>query len=194
MNLAQQLTLAEMRYIPNFVAATERTSLMQSLQQDIPWESHVVRIFGRDIPAPRLSSWHGDAHCAYRYSGVRYAPKAWTSALIALRQRLQAFGDLNCVLANYYRSGADSMGWHSDNESELGPQPLIASISLGAARRFCVRNKHSADKFELLLEDGSLLIMQGNSQRDWQHALPKSAKVGSPRINLTFRYISPRSA
>jgi alkylated DNA repair dioxygenase AlkB len=189
MSLVAQLAQADMRYIPNFIASADCTVLMRSLQQDIPWESHAVRIFGRDIPAPRLSSWHGDPHCAYRYSGVRYAPKAWTAELAELRLRLRAFGDLNCVLANYYRSGADSMGWHSDDEPELGLQPLIASISLGAARRFCVRHKCSKEKFEFLLEDGSLLIMQGNSQKHWQHALPKSAKVGSPRINLTFRHI-----
>jgi alkylated DNA repair dioxygenase AlkB len=184
---------AEVSYLANFVTASDSLDWMRKLRSELQWESHVVKIFGRDIPAPRLSSWIGDAHCSYRYSGVRYQPKAWPECLRALRARLHAenFGNFNCLLANYYRSGADSMGWHSDNEAELGPQPLIASLSLGAARRFCLRHKLTGQKHELLLENGSLLIMQGNSQRDWQHALPKAAKVGSPRINLTFRYIAP---
>lgn len=185
-----RIVVPDISYLANFFSRTEALKWMRQLQEELEWESHVVKIFGRDIPAPRLSSWVGDAHCAYRYSGVRYQPKAWTNGLSELRERLAPYGRFNCVLANFYRSGADSMGWHSDDEPELGPRPLIASFSFGAPRRFCLRHKQSGEKHEILLEDGSLLIMQGNSQRDWQHALPKSAKVGSPRINLTFRYIA----
>ncbi len=194
MSVMQLIPLAEakIRYCANFIDAVSAAELLTDLISTMPWETHFVQIFGRKIPSPRLSSWHGDAHCSYRYSKVRYEPKAWTKPLTAMRDQLASagIGEFNCVLANFYRSGADSMGWHSDSEPELGPDPLIASISLGAPRRFCLRHKASSEKTELLLTSGSLLVMADGAQQNYQHALPKMAHIGSPRVNLTFRQIA----
>jgi len=205
MHLSQKIPLvdANVQYCAQFFDAATAAELLRDLIATTPWETHFVRIFGREIPAPRQSSWHGDAHCSYRYSKVRYEPKAWTPALTEVRDFLASagIGEFNCVLANFYRSGADSMGWHSDSEPELGLNPLIASVSLGAPRRFCLRRKTLPDKLalnvlprqnkaELLLTSGSLLVMAEGTQENYQHALPKMAQVGAPRVNLTFRWIA----
>lgn len=162
------------------------------LHGQISWETHRLRLFGRWVDAPRLSCWIGDPGAVYRYSGRTFAPQPWPHALLPLRQRLrEELGvDFNSVLANLYRDGRDAMGWHSDDEPELGPEPVIASLSLGAARRFVLRRRDDhAVKQALVLEPGSLLVMRGASQRDWQHALPRTARPVGPRINLTFRRI-----
>ena len=197
MHLIQKIPLvdANIHYCAQFFDAASAAELLRDLIATTPWETHFVRIFGREIPAPRQSSWHGDPHCSYRYSKVRYEPKAWTPALTQVRNILAmtGIGEFNCVLANFYRSGSDSMGWHSDSEPELGPDPLIASVSLGAPRRFCLRHKMGPDKHELLLTSGSLLVMAEGAQKNYQHALPKMANVGAPRVNLTFRQIASES-
>ena len=197
MHLIQKIPLvdANVHYCAQFFDAASAAELLRDLIATTPWETHFVRIFGREIPAPRQSSWHGDPHCSYRYSKVRYEPKAWTPALTQVRNILAmtGIGEFNCVLANFYRSGSDSMGWHSDSEPELGPDPLIASVSLGAPRRFCLRHKMGPDKHELLLTSGSLLVMAEGAQKNYQHALPKMANVGAPRVNLTFRQIASES-
>lgn len=162
------------------------------LHGQISWETHRLRLFGRWVDAPRLSCWIGDPGAVYRYSGRTFAPQPWPHALLPLRQRLrEELGvDFNSVLANLYRDGRDAMGWHSDDEPELGPEPVIASLSLGAARRFVLRRRDDhAVKQALVLEPGSLLVMRGVSQRDWQHALPRTARPVGSRINLTFRRI-----
>jgi len=195
MHLSQKIPLvdANVQYCAHFFDAAKAAALLRDLIATTPWETHFVRIFGREIPAPRQSSWHGDPHCSYGYSKVRYEPKVWTPALTEIRDVLAStgIGTFNCVLANFYRSGSDSMGWHSDSEAELGPNPLIASVSLGAPRRFCLRHKTLSDKAELLLTSGSLLVMAHDTQQNYQHALPKMAHVGAPRVNLTFRQIAP---
>nr|WP_043290844.1 alpha-ketoglutarate-dependent dioxygenase AlkB [Pseudoxanthomonas spadix] len=174
------------------MAAPAAEALNAALSQAISWETHRLRLFGRWVHAPRLSCWIGDPGAVYRYSGRTFAPQPWPHALLPLRQRLrEELGvDFNSVLANLYRDGRDAMGWHSDDEPELGPEPVIASLSLGAARRFVLRRRDDhAVKQALVLEPGSLLVMRGASQRDWQHALPRTARPGGPRINLTFRRI-----
>lgn len=164
------------------------------VRQEVPWGRHRIRLFGRDVDSPRLSCWIGDADAMYTYSGARFEPMPWSAELAGLREAVgEACGiAFNSVLCNLYRTGSDYMGWHSDDEPELGPEPVIASLSLGAPRRFLFRLKkdHSV-KHELLLEHGSLLIMRGHTQRDWQHSLPKTAKPVGERINLTFRRIFP---
>jgi len=153
-----------------------------------------VPIFGREIPAPRLSCWIGDPGAAYTYSRVRFEPRPWTPALARVRQRIEQALDarFNSVLANRYASGADSMGWHADDEPELGPRPVIASLSLGATRRFVLRPRSGGAKVELPLTHGSLLVMAGDTQANWQHALPRMAGAAGLRINLTFRRIVDR--
>ncbi|WP_325430991.1 alpha-ketoglutarate-dependent dioxygenase AlkB family protein [Dyella sp.] len=170
----------------------------EQLLQEIPWERHRLRMFGRERDAPRLSCWIGDPGAVYVYSRTRFEPRPWTPALHALREAVQrsCHARFNSVLANLYRDGADSMGWHSDDEPELGPQPVIASLSLGATRRFRLRRRlprgaraTAADTVEIPLTHGSLLCMSGATQQLYQHDVPKSARVSAPRINLTFRLI-----
>nr|KAJ9632718.1 hypothetical protein H2204_007805 [Knufia peltigerae] len=153
-------------------------------------------MFGNWVDSPRLSCWIGDPQARYRYSGAEFVPHPWPPRLSALRDRLQAegLGRFNSVLLNRYRGGGDYMGWHSDDEPELGPAPLIASLSLGAARRFLLRRRDDTTrKAEFLLAHGDLLLMGGATQRHYQHALPKMARVQGERINLTFRWITPRT-
>jgi alkylated DNA repair dioxygenase AlkB len=167
------------------------------LRDEIPWERHRLRLFGREVESPRLSCWIGDPDAVYTYSGTRFAPHAWTPACNELRGRIGVLCNerYNSVLCNLYRDGRDSMGWHSDDEAELGPRPCIASLSLGAARRFRLRHRRDpAVRLELELAPGSLLVMAGATQRNYRHDLPKSARVTEPRMNLTFRRIVARTA
>jgi alkylated DNA repair dioxygenase AlkB len=167
-------------------------ALLAGLLADVPWEVHRIRLFGREVDSPRLSCWIGDPDAAYTYSGLRLQPRPWPAALRAVRDRLQCeLGtDFNSVLANLYRDGNDRMGWHSDGERELGPAPVIASLSLGACRRFVLRHRRDvAAKLAIELPHGSLLVMRGDTQRNYRHALPATAKPVGARINLTFRRI-----
>jgi alkylated DNA repair dioxygenase AlkB len=183
----------EFRYLAGFWSPAEADDLFAQLSAQLAWSRHTVRLFGRELPAPRLSAWHGEPNATYRYSGTRHAPQPWSAALLAARARIAgALGlDFNGVLGNFYRDGADAMGWHSDDEPELGPAPVIASASFGAPRRFALRHRDSGRREVLELGHGSLLVMAGASQRCWQHALPRTARPCPPRINLTFRQLQP---
>ncbi len=176
----------------DWLLAAEATRLAAALHDGLPWQVHRVRMFGRESDSPRLSCWIGDPGTDYRYSGVRHAPHPWPRILRPLRGRLagETGEDFNSVLANLYRDGRDSMGWHSDDEPELGARPVIASLSLGATRRFLLRHRRDAGRRVALdLPHGSLLVMRGDTQAQWRHALPRTARVVEPRINLTFRRI-----
>jgi alkylated DNA repair dioxygenase AlkB len=182
---------AEVR-LAQFCVADEARRWLSRLQDEIPWERHRLRLFGREVEAPRLSCWIGDAEAVYRYSGTRFAPRGWTPACAELRDRLaaQVGGKYNSVLCNFYRDGRDSMGWHSDDESDLGRQPRIASLSFGAARRFRLRHRRDpALRLEIDLEPGSILLMAGETQRNYRHDLPKTARPVGARLNLTFRHV-----
>ncbi|KAF1686604.1 alpha-ketoglutarate-dependent dioxygenase AlkB [Pseudoxanthomonas broegbernensis] len=190
-----QVPDARLRLARGWLAPDAAASLMEALLHELPWSVHRVRLFGRELPSPRLSCWAGDAQAAYRYSGSRFEPQPWTPALVALRDRLveELAHPFNSVLANRYRSGADAMGWHSDDEPELGPEPMIASLSLGATRRFLLRHRHDpGQRLSLVLAPGSLLLMGGSTQRCWKHALPRTARPVGERINLTFRHVVAR--
>ncbi|WP_414539699.1 MULTISPECIES: alpha-ketoglutarate-dependent dioxygenase AlkB family protein [Stenotrophomonas maltophilia group] len=168
--------------------------LHRTLREDLPWEVHRIRMFGRTVDSPRLSCWMGEPDARYRYSGTDFIPAPWHAALLPLRDRLAGFcaAPFNSVLLNRYRDGEDGMGWHSDNEPELGPVPVIASLSVGAERRFLLRRRDDhARRAEVLLGHGDLLIMGGATQRNYQHALPKTQRAVGERINLTFRWIRP---
>ncbi|HEX5755911.1 MAG TPA: alpha-ketoglutarate-dependent dioxygenase AlkB [Arenimonas sp.] len=183
---------ADIRYQYDWLPAAEADALLDVLTRVIPWEMHRIRLFGREVASPRLSCWIGDADAVYTYSRTRFEPRPWLEALLPLRHRISAVAGetFNAVLANLYRDGRDSMGWHSDDEPELGRDPVIASVSLGAPRRFVFRHRHHhAQRVEIELAHGSLLLMRGATQRHWQHALPRSARVNAPRLNLTFRRI-----
>lgn len=184
---------ADLALWADWLPPTEADTLLANLRGTVPWETHVIRMFGREVASPRLSCWIGDPGASYVYSRTRFEPHPWPPALAALRARLeQACGaTFNSVLANLYRDGNDAMGWHSDDEKELGPAPVIASLSLGAPRRFVFRPKamRGPATLERALPHGSLLRMAGQTQRLYQHALPRMARVEAPRINLTFRRI-----
>jgi alkylated DNA repair dioxygenase AlkB len=158
----------------------------------VPWEVHRIRLFGRWHDSPRRSCWIGDPGASYRYSGADFSPRPWPAALDAVRARLAAElgGPFNSVLANLYRDGRDAMGWHADDEPELGEAPVIASLSLGQPRRFLLRHRtRPAQRMALELPHGSLLVMRGTTQAHYRHALPRSLRVQGPRINLTFRRV-----
>ncbi len=179
------------RLLPAFWPPARADALFAALRQEIPWQVHPVRMFGREIPSPRQSCWFGDPGTDYRYSGVRHAPLPWTPTLSGIRGEIEArLGvAVNSVLANHYRDGADRMGWHSDDEPELGSRPTIVSASFGASRRFALRHRRLPLRQSLWLEHGSVLVMAGDSQAGWQHALPATRLACGPRINLTFRFI-----
>lgn len=193
---------ATIRYIGGFLSAPEADTIFASLAETIEWQQHWVHIAGRRLPAPRLSAWIGDPDAAYRYSGVTYAPLPWTSELRSLRARIEGALALrfNSVLANLYRDGQDAMGAHADDEPELGPEPVIAALSLGAARdiRFTPNRPAAAGEtaafqsFNLELGSGSLLVMSGQTQAISQHAIPRRKRVQKPRISLTFRRVRSR--
>jgi alkylated DNA repair dioxygenase AlkB len=161
--------------------------------QEVDWAQETIRIAGRDVLQPRLTAWHGDQDAVYTYSGLTNVPRPWTESLLAIRERLQQ--DLktsfNSVLCNLYRDGFDSMGWHADKEKELGLEPVIASISLGATRRFQLRHRKSGERVEFALGGGALLVMRGTTQHHWRHRIPKEHEPVGGRINLTYRFVAP---
>lgn len=184
----------ELSLWPHWLAASEADRLLGELRDSIPWEVHRIRIFGREVDSPRLSCWIGGQDATYVYSRTRFEPHPWTPALAALRDRVAKACDapFNSVLANLYRDGRDSMGWHSDNEPELGARPVIASLSLGAVRRFRLKPRNESERAQVLgieLGHGSLLRMAGDTQRLYLHDLPKTNAAVGPRINLTFRWV-----
>lgn len=193
MKIEVALPGAQIRWQRGWLDAAQADALLQTLLAQVRWEVHRIRMFGRVVDSPRLSSWIGDADASYRYSGTRFAPQPWLDALQPARARLQAETGhpFNSVLVNRYRSGSDAMGWHSDDEPELGAQPLIASVSLGATRRFAFKHRDDAAlKQTLELGHGDLLVMSGDTQRYYKHALPRTARPVGERINLTFRQIA----
>jgi len=187
-----ELPGADLRWISQWLALDEADALFLALHEEIPWEVHRIRIFGREVDSPRLSCWMGDADASYVYSRTRFEPRPWTATLATLRARLETLcgARFNSVLANLYRNGNDSMGWHSDDEPELGPRPTIVSVSLGAPRRFRLRSRgQGAATHTLMLPPGSVLCMAGDTQRHYRHELPKMRGVEGARINLTFRHV-----
>lgn len=169
--------------------ATDHTAAMAHLTQSLAWNQREIRMYGRTVMTPRLTSWIGDG--SYSYSGIEHAPAAWNSELAGYRDAIARHtgARFNSCLANHYRDGADSVAWHADDEPELGAEPTIASLSLGAARRFQVRHRATGETWTLELGQGDLLIMSGESQRDYLHAVPKTKRPTGPRINLTFRTV-----
>jgi len=183
---------ADLHYQAHWLAPATADQWLSGLLADTPWEQSVVHLHGRDYPVPRRVAWYGDARASYGYSGLQHQPLPWTPLLTSIRQQIetQVAAPLNAVLLNLYRDGQDSMGWHSDDEAELGNNPLIASLSLGGVRRFDLRRKGQGRiAHSLELEHGSLLVMRGSTQHYWQHQVAKTRRHCEPRVNLTFRWI-----
>ena len=165
--------------------------LLQAIMDDTAWREEEITVYGKAYLQPRLSAWYGDL--AYSYSGIRLEPLPWTPTLLDIKRRVEKLvkHPFNSVLLNYYRDQNDSMGMHSDDERELGPQPVIASLSLGEERTFLLKHKSRKDlkTVKLDLAAGSLLLMQGQTQQYWRHGINKERRTCAPRINLTFRSI-----
>ena len=178
-------------YRPGFLPPERADRLLKRLWEELGWKSYKIRVYGRELMQPRLTAWCSDPDIVYSYSGLTLQAAQWHPELDALRSRLRLeLGvEFNSVLANAYRDGRDSMGWHADDEPELGSAPLIASVSLGAERRMLVRPKNGGASRGIDLQNGSLLIMQDDSQARWVHSIPRTKKNLGLRINLTFRLV-----
>lgn len=176
-------------WLPDFIDLFESMEWFRILNSELQWREDKIMMFGKWVTIPRLQAWYGDA--SYQYSNLTLDPLPWTPSLEELKGRCEQASEasFNSVLANLYRTGQDSNGWHSDNEPELGTTPVIASLSFGATRRFLLKHRTSKEKITLDLPSGSLLVMAGELQRHWVHCVPKTARQVEPRINLTFRYI-----
>jgi alkylated DNA repair dioxygenase AlkB len=186
-----KLPNVEVEYWERFVEQERAFAWYRQLLEQTQWQQDTITVYGKQHLTPRLSSWVGEPWMAYRYSNHTMQPNSWTDLLLKIKREieLKTGHGFNSVLLNYYRDGKDSNSWHSDDEPELGTMPTIASLSLGAKRDFQLRHKTNKKlKHSLALESGSLVIMQGASQSDWQHQIPKRAHADG-RINLTFRTI-----
>jgi alkylated DNA repair dioxygenase AlkB len=177
----------------NFLNQNEADDYFNVFNQSIHWKQEEINIYGKKIPLPRKTAWYGDAGSSYSYSGLKLDPEPWTKELFELKSKIESLftGEkFNSVLLNRYRDGNDKVGWHSDDEKELGINPTIASLSLGATRRFDIKHKtepNLSHHFELT--NGSLIVMKGEMQHHWLHQIPIQKRVVQPRINLTFRTI-----
>jgi alkylated DNA repair dioxygenase AlkB len=195
---------AELLYFENFYAPQKANEIFKNLETNLAWQQGEIQMFGKKILEPRLTAWYGDAGKTYTYSGKKQEPLNWIEPLLSINTDLNLAINseletpkthfFNSVLANFYRAGNDSMGWHSDDEPELGKNPIIASLSLGETRRFLIRPKpkykdEGVKPFEIALSHGSVLIMMGAMQHFWQHAIPKEPQKKQARINLTYRFI-----
>lgn len=186
------LERAEAYIEKSFISNRDADALFASLKADTPWRQDVIKMWGKEIPIPRLQQWYGDNSKTYTWSGIKLQPLPWTEALLKIKEKIEAVSDLkfNSVLLNYYRNGKDSVGWHSDSEKELGANPFIASLSLGVTRNFQLKaNWDDNLKLSIPLTNGSLLLMKSGVQQNWKHQIPKQPLILGERINLTFRNI-----
>ena len=183
---------AEIIYFPNFLPEENANSFFQELLENTPWQQDEITVYGKKHLQPRLTALYGNEGKPYSYSNIVMQPHHWTLSLQKIKSLVENISETNftTVLLNYYRDGNDGNGWHADNEKELGINPVIASLSLGAERNFQL--KHNTDtslKKNLILENGSLLLMKGTTQNFWKHQIPKTTRPIGSRINLTFRVI-----
>ena len=174
-------------YLPGFLTEPEADALFTTLRDGLPWTQKQITMYGKTTDVPRLICWVG--HVDYTFSGFNNAGQPWTPELEALRLRLEiaAGATFNSCLANLYRDGQDTVGWHSDDEVGLGQTPTIASLSLGAGRTFKMRHEATREVVDFELGHGDLVVMRDESQADLRHSVPRRARVNEPRINLTFR-------
>lgn len=184
-----ELDHGEYIYIPGFFNLVESDQYFHFLRHKVDWKQESMSMYGRKVAFPRLIAWYGDDNKPYSFSGISLYPCPWLPELLEIKNKIEPIAcvSFNRVLLNLYRDGRDSVSWHTDAEPELGHNPVIASVSFGAARKFQLRHLHTKEKIELELTHGSLLIMQGELQHYWQHQIPKTSKTVGERINLTFR-------
>ncbi|MBU2946862.1 alpha-ketoglutarate-dependent dioxygenase AlkB family protein [Zobellia uliginosa] len=186
------LPSSDIIYYPNFMDKKEADDSFRTLREKIPWQQDDITVFGKTYAQPRLTALYGNNGKSYSYSKLVMTPHRFTPELLKIKDKVETVAGViftTCLL-NLYRNGQDSNGWHADNEKELGENPIIASVTLGQERFFHL--KHKSDKSlkqKILLQNGSLLLMRGSTQKHWLHQIPKTAKIIDERINLTFRII-----
>ncbi|KND59570.1 Alkylated DNA repair protein AlkB [Candidatus Burkholderia verschuerenii] len=190
-DLFDDLPQPDIDWQPDWLAADAASDLMGALIAEVAWQQDTMATPGGRKPLPHLTAWQGEPDAVYVYSGIRNVPQPWTPAVARLRDaaRDASGARFNSVLLNRYRDGQDSMGWHADKERELGPEPVIASVSLGATRTFEFRHARTQATHALALTHGSLLVMRGRTQLEWIHRVPKQPGARGERINLTFRWV-----
>ena len=179
-------------FYPQFFSANMADQYFKALMADISWKIEKITVYGKTHDVPRLSAWYADDGKTYEYSGTRVASMEWNPLLLEIKKAVEKeTGEhFNSVLVNQYRDGADGVAWHSDDEPELGNDPVIASVSFGEERQFQLKHKYKKDlKKTIILPHGSLLLMEKGTQLNWFHQIPKSKHAMNPRINLTFRYV-----
>lgn len=178
-------------YFESLIVPEVASAFLNLLIDNAGWRQDEIIMFGKRIVTSRKVAWYGDAGLPYTYSKTTRHALPWIKELLDIKTLVENICDqtFNSCLLNMYHDGSEGMGWHSDNEKELGDRPFIASLSLGAARRFVFRHKNTGEKSEILLANGSLLLMSGETQSHWVHSLPKSTKVKDVRVNLTYRNI-----
>jgi alkylated DNA repair dioxygenase AlkB len=179
-------------FYPEFFPPAEGDRLLQELRDTTAWRQEAIRLYGRDIPLPRLTAWYGDAGAGYTYSGIENVPAPWTPALLEVKRAVEpvAGAVFNSVLLNRYCTGQDGVAWHSDDEKEFGEDPVIASVSFGGTRTFQLRHKSDKNvRASVELTHGSLLLMRGSTQRHWVHRVPKTTREVPERLNLTYRVV-----
>jgi alkylated DNA repair dioxygenase AlkB len=178
-------------YYGPMMSADKANSYLRGLLENISWKNDEARIFGKHFITKRKAAWYGDEAYTYSYSNATKQALPWTSELMDLKQLVEEHTGttFNSCLLNLYHNGDEGMAWHSDDEASLGKNTTIASLSFGAERKFMFRHKQTKDTVSLMLQNGSLLVMKGSTQTNWLHSLPKTKKVTTPRVNLTFRTI-----
>ena len=184
---------ADVTYFAHFFTNDDSNRLLSAVMKATPWRQETIKMYGTETPVPRLSTWHGDPGMSYTYSNIAMTPETWNEPLLEIKTAIEkeTLTTFNSVLVNLYRDGADSVGWHSDDERELGAEPVIASVSFGALRKFQMRHKIDAtNTYVLEPAHGSLLVMRGITQQCWKHRVPKTSRKVGQRVNLTFRTIT----
>lgn len=183
----------DVAWYPAWLPNEQATILLARIIDETSWRQERIRTPRGWVDQPRLTAWLGEPDAIYVYSGIRNVPQPWTPAVAELRDAVDALCGVrfNSVLLNRYRSGTDSMGWHADHEAELGDEPVIASVNLGATRRFDLRHNATGVVRSFRLTNGSLLVMRGPTQAQWRHRVPKEPAVSGERVNLTFRVVMP---
>ncbi|WP_047419783.1 alpha-ketoglutarate-dependent dioxygenase AlkB [Cellulophaga sp. Hel_I_12] len=186
------LPVSDIWYYPNFFTIKASNNYFNHLKTNTPWQQDAIKVFGKTYAQPRLTALYANNGKPYSYSNITMQPHEFSDELIAIKKKIELIAETNfttCLL-NLYRDGKDSNGWHADNEKELGINPVIASVTFGQERFFHLKHRtHKNLKHKILLENGSLLVMKGETQHHWLHQIPKTARPIQERINLTFRVI-----
>ncbi len=185
----REVGVPQVLYVPGFLPPRQADALLRDLLAAARWQRERFMLFGREVTAPRLTAWYGEQGASYRYSGVTRRAERWPAAIGAVAREIgeRVAWSFDFALVNRFRDGRDMLGWHSDDEADLGPEPVIASLTLGAERIFRIRPRNSGASIGWTLGHGSLVLMWGASQRDYKHAVPRTRRAVGERINCTFR-------